>query len=346
MPDSEGIRIVVDAMGGDFAPKVNVDGALAALKADASLKLTLVGPTSLIENELAARGAGSNPRLSIVHADESISMDDPAASSIRKKKGSSIHVGLTLVKEGKADAFVSAGNSGAVMAGATLLLGRVPNVERPAIVLRIPTADGYVVILDGGANVDCKASHLVQFAEMGSAYAEIVEGIARPKVALLSNGSEHHKGNELTREAHAGLENRPGVNYIGYVEGYDLFRGTADVVVCDGFVGNVVLKVCEGLAESTFRWFRTEVKRNARGLLGIALLRPLLQKFRDKFDYQPYGAAPLLGIEGVVLIGHGASTEVAICNGILTAKRGVERGFVAEVAKRIGAVAEPKEGSQ
>jgi phosphate acyltransferase len=353
MRSSEGIRIVVDAMGGDFAPRVNVDGALSALEADGSLHLILVGPTALLEAELKVRKAAPGPRLSLIHADESISMDDPAASSIRKKKGSSIHVGLTLVKEGKAEAFVSAGNSGAIMAGAALLLGRLPQVERPAIVLRIPTAEGYVVILDGGANVDCKPSHLVQFAEMGSAYAEIVEGLEKPKVALLSNGSETHKGNELTRETHAVLEKHGGVNYIGYVEGYDLFRGTADVIVCDGFVGNVLLKVCEGLAESTFRWFRTEVKRNARGLLGIALLRPLLQRFRDKFDYQPYGAAPLLGIKGMVLISHGSSTEVAIRNGILTAKRGVERDFLAQISGRIGTTAHastdierPKEGNQ
>ncbi len=347
MPSSEGIRIVVDAMGGDFAPGVNIDGALAALEADVNLRLLLVGPAALLENELKIRGVSAGPRLSLVHAEDAISMDDPAAGSIRKKKGSSIHVGLTLVKEGKADAFVSAGNSGAVMAGAALLLGRLPHIERPAIVLRIPTAEGYVVILDGGANVDCKASQLVQFAQMGSIYAEVVEGIQKPRVALLANGSETHKGNELTRETHALLEKSESVNYLGYVEGYDLFRGTADVIVCDGFVGNVILKVCEGLAESVFRWFRTEVKRNARGLLGIAFLRPLLQKFRDKFDYQPYGAAPLLGIEGVVLIGHGGSTEVAICNGILTALKSVERGFITEIHRRIGpsaATVDSKEG--
>lgn len=344
MGPSDKTRIVIDAMGGDFAPRVNIDGALAALEADDGLQLILVGQIAVLEQELKTRGASPGPRLSLVHAEETISMEDPAASSIRKKKNSSIHVGLSLVKEGKADAFISAGNSGAVMAGAALLLGRVPNVERPAIVLRIPTAEGYVVILDGGANVDCKASHLVQFAEMGSAYAEIVEGIARPRVALITNGAESHKGNELTREVHGILEQQKNLNYIGYVEGFDLFRGTADVVVCDGFVGNVILKVCEGLAESVFRWFRTEVKRNARGLLGVALLRPILKKFRDKFDYQPYGAAPLLGIEGVVLISHGGSSEVAIRNGILTAKRGVERNFVAQIARRLGTLA-PKEGS-
>jgi phosphate acyltransferase len=346
MPSSEGIRIVVDAMGGDQGLQVNVEGALAALAADPSLSLLLVGDTKAMEAELKSRSSGAGPRLSLVHAEESISMDDPAASSIRKKKGSSIHVGLTLVKEGKAEAFISAGNSGAIMAGASLLLGRLASVERPAIVLRLPTADSYVVILDGGANVDCKPSHLAQFAEMGSLYAETVETIREPRIALLANGSETHKGNELTRETHEILKTSRGLNYIGYVEGYDLFRGTADVVVCDGFVGNVILKVCEGLAESTFRWFRTEVKRNARGLLGIALLRPLLQKFRDKFDYQPYGAAPLLGIDGVVLISHGSSTAVAICNGILTAKRTVERGFLAKVARRLGGQDEPKEGNR
>lgn len=346
MPTGGGIRIAVDAMGGDHAPGVNIEWALSALEADASLHLILVGQAPVLERELESLKAKSD-RLQLIHADETISMEDHAASSIRKKKGSSIHVGLSLVKEGKADAFISAGNSGAVMAGAALLLGRIAGVERPAIVLRIPTADGYVVILDGGANVDCKPSHLVQFAQMGSLYAERVEGIAKPRIGLLSNGSEEHKGNELTREAQAQIQRQKDLNYVGYVEGFDLFRGTADVVVCDGFMGNVILKVCEGLAETTFRWFRAEIVRDPLGLVGITLMKRVLRRFRDKFDYQPYGAAPLLGIQGMVLIGHGASTGVAIRNGILTAKRGVERGFVGEMTRYLERGGAPgQEGSR
>jgi glycerol-3-phosphate acyltransferase PlsX len=262
-------------------------------------------------------------------------MEDHAATGIRKKKDSSIHVGLRLVKTGQADAFISAGNSGAVMAGALLILGRLADVERPAIIVKLPTAEGFVVMLDAGANVDCKPSHLAQFAQMGHVYAEVIEGIAKPRIALLSNGSETHKGNELTRGSHELLKKNHQLNYLGYVEGYDLFRGTTDVVVCDGFVGNVTLKLAEGLAETAFRWFRKQIRRDVLGLVGVVLLKRVLQNFKKKFDYQPYGAAPLLGIDGMVLISHGASTEIAIRNGILTARRGVEQSFVKRITEQL-----------
>ncbi len=222
------------------------------------------------------------------------------------------------------------------MAGALLILGRLADVERPAIVIRLPTAEGFVIILDAGANVDCKSSHLVQFAEMGHIYAKVIEGISRPKVALISNGSETHKGNELTRETHETLSKMKDLNYRGYVEGFDLFRGTTDVAVCDGFVGNVVLKVAEGLADTAFDWFRKELRKDILGMLGVALMRRVLKGFKSKFDYQPYGAAPLLGIQGMVLISHGSSTEVAIRNGILTAKRGVEQKFNEKMTAHLG----------
>ncbi len=344
MPDP--VRIAVDAMGGDFAPTVNIRGALQALAEDTNLHVTLVGIGSIIRQELAkvAKGAAgglhdgdadgdpSSSRLSIVEASEIITMEDHAASVIRKKKDSSIHVGLRLVKDGKADAFISAGNSGAVMAGALLLLGRIGDLERPAIVVRLPTADGFVIVLDVGANVDCRASHLGDFALMGKAYAEFIAGIKNPRIALISNGSEPHKGNELTREAHTLLEKQKGLNYIGYIEGFDLFRGKCDVVVCDGFVGNVILKSTEGFADAIIQWFRSHLKGNLIGLAGVVLLRNVLRKFRRKFDYQPYGAAPLLGINGMVLISHGGSTEVAICSGILAAKKGVEHHFIEKIS--------------
>ncbi len=322
-------------MGGDHAPDVNIQGALLALEDDAALQLTLVGDRELLLAGLKKRGSGESPRLQIVHSSEVISMDDHATVGVRKKKDSSIHVGLRLLKDGKADAFISAGNSGAVMAGALLILGRVAEVERPAIIVRLPTVDGWVVLLDAGANVDCRPSHLAQFAQMGHVYAEIIEGIQRPRISLLSNGSESHKGNELTRESDAILKKSRHLNYLGYVEGHDLFRGVTDVVVCDGFVGNVTLKLAEGLAETAFRWFRDQIRRDVFGFVGVVLLRRILKNFKRKFDYQPYGAAPLLGINGMVLISHGGSTELAIRNGILTAQRGVKQSFVQKITEQL-----------
>lgn len=336
MPVSDhGVKIVIDAMGGDFAPGVNIKGALSALASSPDLSTILVGDQAVLREELKKHGASESDRLQIVHAEEVISMEDHGAAVIRRKKNSSIHVGLRLVKEKKADAFVSAGNSGAVMAGALLVLGRLSDVERPAIVIRLPTAEGYIIILDAGANVDCRPSHLVQFAEMGHVYAEVIESIQSPRISLLSNGSEEHKGNELTRETNAVLRTRKDLNYVGYVEGYDLFRGVADVVVCDGFVGNVTLKLAEGLGDAVFKWFRKEVKRDILGLVGVVLMKRVLTKFKNKFDYQPYGAAPLLGIDGMVLISHGSSSEVAIQNGILTAKRGVEQEFTRKISEHL-----------
>lgn len=327
--------VAVDVMGGDNGAPVNVKGALMALESAPELELLLVGDETIVRRELRRHG-GRGAGVTVVGATESISMDDPAAGAIRTKRHSSLHVGLDLVKTGRAQAFFSAGNSGAVMAGAALLLGRVRGVERPAILVKLPTAEGFVAVLDAGANVDCRPSHLVQFAEMGHVYASAVEGIEKPRIALLANGSESHKGNELTRAAHEILASQNDLNYQGYVEGFDVFRGSVDVVVCDGFVGNVLLKVAEGLADTTFRWFRAELRKSPLGLVGVAMLKKTLRKFKSKFDYQPYGAAPLLGIRGMVLIGHGASTEIAIRNGILTAMRAVEGNLLEKMSDKLG----------
>lgn len=332
------VRVAVDAMGGDFGMEPNVLGTLEALAADPQLQVTLIGDTQALEKEFARLKRESDPlrsRIKIVHSDEVITMEDSATTAIRKKKGSTIHVGLEAVKSNEADAFLSAGNSGAIMAGALLLLGRIAEVERPAIIVRMPTAEGHVIILDAGANVDCKPTHLVQFAEMGHVFAEVVEGRMHPRIAVLSNGSESHKGNELTRETHRALSIRQNLNYRGYVEGHDIFRGTADVIVCDGFVGNVILKLSEGLAETCFQWFRKEIRKDFMGLVGVVLLKRLLRRFKEKFDYQPYGAAPLLGIDGLVLISHGSSTTTAIKNGILTAKRAAETGFIPKIREQL-----------
>ena len=325
-----GARIVVDAMGGDYAPEVNIKGALLALgdgkRAD-GLEVILVGPRDLLLQELTRHGGTESDRLKILQADEVITMDDSAASAVRRKKNSSMHVGMRLIQEKHADAFVSAGNSGAVMTTALMVLGRIQDVERPAIVVKLPTAESFVTILDAGANVDCRASQLFQFAQMGQIYATVVENISNPRIALLSNGSETTKGNELTRETHALLENQNRLNYVGYVEGYDIFRGRADVIICDGFVGNVVLKLAEGLVDTASLWFRKQIKHSFPAMLGAVLMQTVLKRFKNSFDYEPYGAAPLLGVDGMVLISHGRSTEVAISNGIFTAQRAVETRF-------------------
>lgn len=326
-----GVTIVVDAMGGDYAPDVNIKGAVSALREAADLNIQLVGDETTIRASLRKHHAQESSRLSILHASEVITMEDHAASVMRKKKDSSLHVGLNQVKEGKADAFISAGNSGAVMAVSLFVLGRMADVERPAILVKLPNLNSHTILLDAGANVDCKPSHLLQFGIMGQIYAEVIERKPNARIALLSNGSETHKGNELTRQAHDLFTESRFKNYIGYVEGFDIFRGTADVVICDGFVGNVTLKLSEGLAQTAAEWFKKEIKSDWRAIIGIAFLKSILKKFKNKFDYEPYGAAPLMGIDGIVMISHGASTDVAIRNGILTAKRGVEQKFTERI---------------
>ncbi len=338
------VTVAVDAMGGDYAPEINIRGALLALQQDKSLAIQLFGKKEEIARLLKKRGKKSS-RLSIVDCSDVITMEDHAAS-IRKKPSSSIAMGLQAVKDKKASAFISAGHSGAVMAGALFIVGRIADVERPAIMVKVPTISGSVILLDAGANVDCKASQLFQFAEMGKLYAEIIEGISVPKIGLLSNGAEATKGNELTRETHELLDQALFEGYIGYVEGFDLFRSTADVIVCDGFAGNVALKTAEGLADTVFQWFRLEIRRHVVSLLGLALMRKISKRFQRKFDYKPYGAAPLLGIDGVVLISHGRSNEIAIKNGILTAKKAVEQKFTDKMKRFMEEKAKPKASAQ
>lgn len=323
-------------MGGDYAPEINIEGALLALKDDPEISIQLVGDRPLLLKKLGKSGTKESDRLQIIHAEEVITMEDHASHGMRKKKKSSIHIGLQQVKEGKADAFISAGNSGAVMAVSIMVLGRLEGVERPAILIKLPSLEDFVILLDAGANVDCKPSHLFQFAEMGRIYAELVENRKKPSIGLLSNGSEESKGNELTRETHALLKANKVPNYKGYVEGFDIYHGTTDIVVCDGFVGNVALKVSEGLAETAFNWFKKEISNNKiSGMIGILFLRGILKAFKQKFDYKPYGSAPLLGIDGVVFISHGSSNAVAIRNGILTAKKGVQSQFVHKMREQL-----------
>ncbi len=307
------MKIAVDAMGGDFAPQVEVEGAVLAAK-EFGISTILVGNRDILETELRKRGALNLPII-VQNATEVVGMHESPSAAVRKKKDSSIRVAVDLVRRGEADAFVSAGNSGAAMATAMFVLKKLGAVERPAIATVVPTLKGHSIVLDVGANVDCKPIHLVQFAIMGDVYARYILGIDNPKVGLLSNGEEEEKGNELTRETHRILKTVP-LNYIGYVEGRDIYSGDVDVVTCDGFVGNVFLKTSEGLAEAIGRMLKEELEKSLLSKVGYLLARSSFKSFRKKVDYSEYGGAPLLGINGVGFICHGGSNANAIKNAI------------------------------
>ncbi len=308
------MKIAVDAMGGDFAPRSIVEGAVLASR-EHGVPVLLVGDEKAVRRELAGHdGTGSLP-LEVAHASEVVGMDESPLAPIRKKKDSSIKVAFDLLKKGEASAVVSAGNSGAVLATAVFVLEKLKGVDRPAIGTIFPTLKGWTLLLDAGANVDCKPSHLVQFAVMGDAYGKYILKKTRPMVGLLSNGEEESKGNELIRETNAVLRRSP-IGYIGPVEGRDIFNGRADVVICDGFVGNAALKICEGLAEAIGSMIKEEVKVSLRAKLAYLLARTAVNDIKKKLDYSEYGGAPLLGVNGVVIIGHGRSSPKAVKNAI------------------------------
>ena len=326
------MRVAVDAMGGDNAPVVEVSGAIAAVR-EFGIPVILVGDKDKIHHELAKNNC-KGLDISVQHASEVVGMHDSPADAIRKKRDSSIRVAFELVKGGSADAVVSAGNSGATMAAGMFVLKRLADIERPAIAQIFPTPKGDTLVLDVGGNVDCKPLHLVQFAIMGEVYAHLVMGIERPRIGLLSNGEEESKGNDLTRETSALLK-KMSIDYAGYVEGRDIFNGTVDVVVCDGFVGNVVLKLSEGLVESVGRMLRDELKRGFFSRMGYILARSAFQNFRKKVDYAEYGGAPLLGINGVGMICHGGSNTKAIKNAIRFAHDYAQKGVNKSVGEKL-----------
>ncbi len=326
-----GMRIAVDAMGGDHAPDAVVAGAVTAAR-DLGVEVVLVGPQARVEKELA-RHQPVPSGVSVVDAPEVIEMHESPAMAVRRKKRASIVVAMELVRDGRAHAVISAGHTGAAMGAALLRLGRIPGVDRPAIAAVLPTIAAHpVVLLDVGANVDCRPHHLLQFAIMGSVYAQQVLEIHTPHIGVLSNGVEEGKGSDLTLRTTALLRDS-GLDFVGNVESRDMFSGVADVVVCDGFVGNVVLKFGEGLALA----IRDIVKSDFRGLRGRLLLlylTPLAGKIRRMYrriDYREYGGAPLLGIEGICIIAHGSSNARAIRNAIRVAGEAVRHGFVEEI---------------
>lgn len=304
--------IAVDAMGGDYAPEAPVEGAVRASTED-GIAVFLVGDRARLEPLLARhRHTG---RIEIIHADEVVEMGEPAITPIRKKRRSSIRLCAELVKEGRAQAMVTAGNTGAAMISAKMVMGTVPGVDRPALAAVLPNARGRTVLLDVGANVDSKPVHLREFAVMGHFYAQEVIGTPSPRIGLLSIGEEEGKGSDLTREVFKVLKTT-GLNFLGNVEGGDIFAGTVDVVVCDGFVGNVVLKSAESLAEFLTQMLREELEGQARARMAYLLARPALEHFKARTDYSEYGAAPLLGVNGGCFIGHGRSNGRAVQSAI------------------------------
>jgi len=311
------ITIALDAMGGDHAPRAEVEGAILAAR-DLGVRIILVGIEATLRHELGRHRARGLP-IEIQNANEVITMTDSPSQAFRRKKESSLHVAARLVRDGKADALVSAGNTGAVMTVARFVIGTLPSVDRPALAVAFPNMkDKVSVILDVGANVDSKPEQIEQFAVMGEIYYRTIWGVKRPRVALLSIGEEEMKGNELTREAANRIKQLP-LNFIGNVEGRDVFRGNVDVIVCDGFIGNIALKISEGVVEHLGGMLRKAIKSSLTSQLGYALSKRAFDDFRKRTDYSEYGGAPLLGVRGVTVIGHGRSNANAVKNAIRVA---------------------------
>ncbi|MCX5668901.1 MAG: phosphate acyltransferase PlsX [Candidatus Omnitrophica bacterium] len=315
------MKIVVDAMGGDHAPEVVVKGSLAAVK-EYDLDIILVGDQSKIE-ALLKKAKYTGNRITVQHTTEAIEMCEPAANSVRRKRDSSIVVGLNLVKEGKADAFFSAGNTGAVVCAATLELRLLPGIERPGIGIIIPSLKGNTLIIDVGANIDPKPTQLLQYGIMADAYCKNILNKPNPSVGLLNIGEEEKKGTEFIQEAY-GLLEKSKLNFIGNVEGKDLFTGKCDIIICDGFVGNVALKVSESAAEAMQTFLKRHLLSNIWGKIGLIFMIPSLKRFKKEIDYAEYGGVLLLGVNGVVIIGHGRSSIKAIKNAIRVAKEEIE----------------------
>lgn len=326
------MKIVVDAMGGDYAPSAVVAGVIEAIK-ELNVNIVLVGIKDKVEEELKKFDYPSD-KIEIVHASEVVEMHDPAITPIRKKKDSSIAVGITLLKENKGDAFVSAGNTGAVVAASTFILGMLEGVERPAIGLVIPTLKRFAFLIDVGANSDPKPEHLFQSSLMARVYAREVLDLENPSIGLLNIGEEATKGSDFEKEAHK-LMNERLKGFMGNVEPNEIFTGKSDCIICDGFVGNVMIKVAEGLMESAGTLLKREIKKSPLALLGAFLMKSRLMHIKKMADYSEYGGAPLLGVNGVVMISHGRSSPKAIKNAIRATLREVEHNILGAMRREI-----------
>jgi len=324
-------------MGGDHGPSVTVAAALEFLASASDARVVLVGQPAPLEAALVSAKAHVRDRVSVRAASQVVDMDEPPADALRKKKDSSMRVAVNLVKDGTADACVSAGNTGALMAIARFVLKTLPGIDRPAIASQLPTKSGETVVLDLGANVNCTPAHLLQFAAMGSALVAAVSGIDRPTIGLLNIGEEAIKGNDVVRET-AELLKASTLNFVGNVEGDDIYKGTTDVVVCDGFVGNVALKTSEGLAHMLYEFLRAEFTRNILTRLAAAVAYPVLMSFKRRIDPRRYNGATLVGLKGVVVKSHGGADVFAFTNAIKRAYAEVEHGVLDKIAQRIAEI--------
>lgn len=326
------VRVVVDAMGGDKAPRINVEGAVLAAK-EFDHHVILVGDTKKI-NKFLKLFKYPHDRISVEHATQKVDMGEAAAVSVRKKRDSSIAVGMKMVKEGRADVFISAGNTGAVVAAAAITLRLLPGIERPGISIVFPSIKDNSLMIDCGANIDATPQHLLQYAVMGSVYSHYILGKARPSVGLLNIGEEESKGTERIKDARSLIE-KTDLNFIGNVEARDVYKGTADVIVCDGFLGNVVLKVTEGFAAAATEFLKRELKSRMITKIGALLSMPAYSTMKKKMDYAEYGGAPLLGVNGAVIISHGSSNAKAIKNAIRAAGEYVKHKVNQHIIEKI-----------
>ena len=339
---SDWVKVAVDAMGGDNAPGQIVKGAVEAVQADPRVKVYLVGREDSIRQELAGYTYPAQ-QVEVVHASEVIETAEPPVNAIRKKKDSSIVKGLGMVKAGECDAFVSAGSTGAVLVGGQVLVGRAKGVERPPLAPLIPTAKGASLLIDCGANVDARPSHLVQFARMGSIYMENIVGVKNPRVAIVNIGAEEEKGNALVKETFPLLKACKDINFIGSIEARDIPAGQADVVVCEAFVGNVILKLYEGVGATLISKVKAGMMTSLRSKIGALLVKPALKQTLKAFDLEEYGGAPLLGLKGLVVKTHGSSKSVEIKNTILQCITFREQDIIGKIQKSIAAAKEEDE---
>jgi glycerol-3-phosphate acyltransferase PlsX len=334
------IWIAVDGMGGDYGPRHIVDGALAAVR-HCDLGVVFAGNTAVLEAEVAQHPDIDTTRVRMIEATEVVAMEEAPAAALRRKPGASITVAADTVGRGEASALFSAGHTGATVMAAYTAFGTLPGVDRPALAVTIPGRGGPAVLLDVGASIECRPHHLLQFAVMGSVFARVAFGIPAPRVGLLSIGEEETKGNELTREAHRLLKGS-SLAFVGNIEARNVYGGQADVIVCDGFTGNVALKISEGLVDAVEGWLGEELSRTITMRVGSLLTRRALRRFRRRVDYSEYGGAPLLGVAGLTIVGHGRSSARAVRNAVIMAYRFAANRFIERVEQDIAAAVSPR----
>lgn len=334
------VKIAVDGMGGDRGPRVAIDGAVMAAN-QSDYELVLVGREDIIKRELSRHRVIAG-RISVVHASEIVGMEEAPVQALKKKKDSSIAVGMSLLHERKVDAFVSAGNTGAVVASATIQLGLLEGIKRAGIAITYPTIHGISLLMDVGANINVASEHLLQYAIMADAYAQCVLGKKRPAIGLLNIGEEESKGTDVMKEAYKLLRDS-SLNFIGNVEGRDFFTGKADCIICDGFVGNIVLKMCESILETVVYLFQREMTANPISKIGALLCKPAMINIRRTTNYEEAGGAPLLGVDGHVIISHGASSAKAISSGVKAAGQAVESNINEHIVSAVASQAKPQE---